>query len=232
MADVEASSCIEHCHIHEQTNLNLSDHLPLSVTLSCQIPTQFVQDPDWFRIDWSKAEKSGAYKKEVKERLNPFIGRSRSNIDHIDDELKHVAWLISDAAGRKTLLHFTTRKTRRFNDMALTQLCAKSKEAWRTWQDNGRPLSGPLYDTKNEARKLVKQRIKFCAAMKERKLIQTREKLFRSSAPYRFKIPQKRGKSKCTCLRVDGNLISDPLQLMKAWTQHFRNLTLVVIQLY
>ena len=26
-------------------------------------------------------------------------------------------------------------------------------------------------------------------------------------------------------LRVDGNLISDPLQLKKAWTQHFRNLT-------
>ena len=109
--------------------------------------------------------------------------------------------------------------------MALTQLCAKSKEAWRTWQDNGRLLSGPLYDTKNEARKLVKQRIKSCAAMKERKLIQTREKHFRSSAPYRFKIPQKRRKSQCTRLRVDGNLISDPLQLMKAWTQHFRNLT-------
>ena len=34
----------------------------------------------------------------------------------------------------------------------------------------------------------------------------------------------KRGKSKCTRLRVNGALICDPPQLLQAWSQHFQSL--------
>ena len=44
LADFEASSCIDHCQIHEEADLNSSDDLPLSITLSCHIPTQFPMD--------------------------------------------------------------------------------------------------------------------------------------------------------------------------------------------
>ena len=60
IADIEASSCIEHCWTHEEDNLNTSDHLPISVTISCEVATQHPQDPNLIRINWSKAEKSGA----------------------------------------------------------------------------------------------------------------------------------------------------------------------------
>ena len=55
LADIEASSCFNSCRIHCDDDLNSSDHLALSVTLSCHIPTQFSSDPNWIRIDWTKA---------------------------------------------------------------------------------------------------------------------------------------------------------------------------------
>ena len=54
--------------------------------------------------------------------------------------------------------------------------------------------------------------------------MQKRESLFRRNAHLRFRTPQKRGKSQCTRLCVNGEIVSDPLQLLEAWTQHFQNL--------
>lgn len=58
--------------------------------------------------------------------------------------------------------------------------------------------------------------------MKERRETQRREHLFRSNSNLRFQRPQKRGKSKCTRLRVDDVLLSDPTQLLEVWSNHFR----------
>ena len=58
LTDVEASSCVDQCWTHEDDELNQSDHLPLSVKLSRDVPTQQEHDSSWIRIDWSIAEKS------------------------------------------------------------------------------------------------------------------------------------------------------------------------------
>ena len=214
--------------------MNSSDHLPLSVTLSCDISTQFAENPHQTRIDWAKAAKSDAlinFQKEVSERLNPYIQRSRGNIEHIDREIRHVAWMIEDAA-QKSLPHLQSKKAHKFSDRTLSQLCAQSKEAWRVWCEGGRPSSGPLYDAKCTMRRKVRQRIKFCAAMEERKRVQKCEKLFKTNAYPRFRIPQKHQKSQCTCLRVNGTLISDPSHLLNAWTQHFQSLAKSQVDLH
>ena len=86
---------------------NMSDHLAISVTLSCDISTQFAKDPNWIRIDWAKAGKSEAmlnFQREVSNRLKPYIKRLRGNVDHIDQEIKHVAWLVNDAAQKNTTI--------------------------------------------------------------------------------------------------------------------------------
>ena len=175
-ADIEASACVEHCYVHEDTDLNSSDHLPLSVTLSCTISTQFAKDPDWVRIDWAKAGESEAmlsFQRKVSERLQPYIQRSKGNIDHINREIEHVAWLITNAA-QKTLPLLKPKKAHRFRDRTLSQLCVESKKAWRVWCEEGRPPTGPLYDAKCSLRREVRQQIKFCAVVKERKQIQRR----------------------------------------------------------
>ena len=159
----------------------------------------------------------------MKERLSPFIGLSCGSITQMECEIKHVAWLIKDAA-EKTLPHFKPRRVHRFKDRMLSRLCAKSKEAWRAWCEDGRPSDGPLYEAKCSLRNEVRRRIRLCSAIRERKKVQQRENIFKTNAHCRFHTPQNRGKSRCTRLRVNGALLLDPTQLLEAWTNHFQNL--------
>ena len=224
--DIEASSSVDQCWTHEEDVLNQSDHLSLSLKLSCNIATQLSQDFNCINIDWSKAGKSEAitlFQKAVKDRFSPFIGKTCCDVEQLNDEIQHVASVLKDAA-EAFLPHCKAPKATRFNDKTLSQLCAKSKLAWREWSDGGRPCEGPLYEAKCSARKELRKRIKMCEAMKERKRVQRREHLFRTNAPSRFKTPQGRKKSRCTRLRVDGNLISDPIELLEAWSTHFETL--------
>ena len=97
----------------ESSDLKTSDYLALSVSLSCDIPTQFANNPNWIRIDWAKAKKFRAllnFQKEVCDRLKPFTQKSRGNVDHINREIGNVAWLITDAA-HKTLPLLKSRPT-------------------------------------------------------------------------------------------------------------------------
>ena len=226
LTDVEASSCIDHCWTHDDEDLNQSDHLPLSIKLSCGVATQQAQDQNWIRIDWAEAGKGAAlalYQEALKDRLSPFIGKPCCDIEQLDDEIKHIAALIKEAA-ESLLPHCEAKKASRFKDSTLSKLCVTSKVAWEAWKDGGRPNVGPLHEAKCLACNEVRRRIKVCAAMKERKRVQRREYLFRKNANSRFKLPQKRKKSQCTRLRVGGKLISDPTQLLEAWTSHFQDL--------
>ena len=101
-----------------------------------------------------------SFQREVSERLRPYIQRSKGNIDHINREIEHVAWLITNAA-QKTLPLLKPKKAHRFRDRTLSQLCVESKKAWRVWCKEGRPPTGPLYDAKCSLRRKVRQRIKF-----------------------------------------------------------------------
>lgn len=134
-----------------------------------------------------------------------------------------MAWLITDAA-QNTLPIVKPRKVKKFKDKTLAQLCEKSKAAWKAWIREGRPASGPFYDAKCGLRSEVRQRVKFCAAMDERRRVRRQESLFLSNSHLPFRTPQKRNKARCTRLRIDDTLVSDPSLLLQAWTQHFQNL--------
>ena len=70
------------------------------------------------------------------------------------------------------------------------------------------PSSGPLYDAKCTLQSEVWQGIKFSSAMEEGRRVQRRETLFRANSHLPFRIPQKREKSKCTHLHVNGVLVT------------------------
>ena len=128
------------------------------------------------------------------------------------------------SAAETLLPHCEGKKTTRFKDRTLSQLCTNSKSAWKSWNDSGRPSEGPLYEANCNALKEVRKRVKACAAMKERKRVLNREHLFRTNDNRHFKLPQQRKKSHCTRLRVDGQLISDPTKLLEVWSTHFETL--------
>ena len=164
-----------------------------------------------------------SYQEALKDRLSPFIGKPRCDVEQLDDEIKYIATLIKEAA-ESLLPHCEAKKASRFKDRTLSKLCAESKVAWVAWKDSGMPSEGLLYGAKCSARNKVRRRIKMCAAMEERKRVQRRESLFRKNANSRFRLPQKRKKSQSTRLRVGGKLISDPTQLLEVWTSHFQDL--------
>ena len=114
-----------------------------------------------------------------------------------------------------TLPQLKPQKTNKYRDRTLFQLCVRSKEAWKAWNNEGRPETGPLYEAKSTLTRQVRQRVKFCAAMEERKRVRQQEALFRTNSHLRFSIPQKRSKSGCTWLMIDNTLVSDPSLLLK-----------------
>ena len=67
------------------------------------------------------------FQNEVACRLKPLTGWARGNVGHIDGEIKHVTWLILDAAQR-TLLKLNPKKVQKLTDGTLFQLCTKSNE--------------------------------------------------------------------------------------------------------
>ncbi len=72
-------------------------------------------------------------------------------------------------------------------------------------------------------RRAVRKRVRECAAREERRRIQRREKLFKSGASGRFRLPQKRKKS-CSRLVKDGSIISDKGEMLETWAGHFGGL--------
>lgn len=79
-----------------------------------------------------------------------------------------MAWLITDVA-QKTLPLLKTKKACIFRKRTLSQLCVESKNALRVWCEERRSSTGPLYDAKCALQSEVRQQIKFCSAMEERK---------------------------------------------------------------
>lgn len=92
LMDVDAASIMSSCVVHEETCLNTSDHLPISVKLD--IPIDFVENSNnSTRIDWTKAELSGATfssQAAVSEIVSPFISSMHNSTDSINDEIQLV----------------------------------------------------------------------------------------------------------------------------------------------
>ena len=105
LADVKATSCIESCKVLD-TDQNTSDHLALS--LAMYLPNLLLIG---YELIGRRLENQEPFLSS--NRLKPFTKRSRGNIEHIDKEISHVAWLITDAA-QNTLPLVKPRKVNKF----------------------------------------------------------------------------------------------------------------------
>ena len=141
--NVEASSLLLSCKTHECADLNTSDHLPQSSTLSISaIEKCVVSDARDFVLDWQAAtrdEDIAGYEAEVRHTLLPFLNTTFDDVVQVDEELRNVAALLVDAA-KNTLLQVSRRKRRRYSDHIQQQLCCESREARKAWTSAGCPL--------------------------------------------------------------------------------------------
>ena len=139
------------------------------------------------RINWDKARRTGEiddYVSEVQSRTAPFLNSTCDKAQQVDDEMRHVAWLLAEAA-EKTLPQVQGRRTSMYRDNTLSCLCAQSRAAHKAWREAGCPSDGPLYEEKGRLRRAVRRKVRFCAAAAEHSRIQRREKMFASAKVYR-----------------------------------------------
>ncbi len=226
LMDVDAASMMVSCCTHRMDDLNTSDHLPLSVSLSYDV-CQSTQgrSPSRMKIDWVEARKSGAldvFTDEVQTRLRPLFTGVYDSAEMISSEIERVAGILTEAA-EELLPSVQPRKKSRFRDDTLSRLCAQSRAARAAWRAAGSPSEGPLSEEKNRLRRAVRKRVRWCAARSERVRSQRRDKLFAARDSQRFRTPHTR-KSRCSKLVVGEETVQDPELLLKVWAEYFQKL--------
>lgn len=97
---------VSSCAVHEMEDLNISDHLPISMELSWTVAKTGQQcDFQWDRRDWKMVKGSGAleaFQAEVQAHLGHFLGGMQDDNTHLDSEIRKVAQLLVDTARRTT----------------------------------------------------------------------------------------------------------------------------------
>lgn len=127
--------------------LNVSDHLPLSITLRMPLSAgskrQFQRKIDWRKAITTKAIDN--FSSSIEAVVTPLLDNTLENISQVDSEIQSVCDTINTLA--KDLPVHSPKKHRQtdlIKDDLLKLLCKRSKAAWWEWKNAGRPLSGEL----------------------------------------------------------------------------------------
>ena len=203
--------------------LNLSDHLPIVITLNVNTIQGSCHDA-MLRLNWQLAEKRGNvcdYAMAVSSFLSGVMARPiPSDSESLEREISEVCCFLHDTALQ--LIPAKGRKKRKFfyHDDALQQKCKNSKAVWRRWANEGRPRSGQTYESLKSAKCEVKHQLRLCKGKEDRKRIQSRDVMFKTQNPNRFKLPRKHQPT-CNKLCVDGITHTDSTSLLQCWHDHF-----------
>ena len=162
LADCESSHHVQECWVHDQHDLNTSDHLPISVQVEVHPERGSHQPQTKPKVNWNKAKELNlipAYAAAVNAIIPSFIGKSYDTVDEIDADICKVSKLLKEAA-QKTLPELKPKKPCRrwFQDRTLSVLSAQSRKAWIRWNEAGRPTCGSLYEEKNKLRQELRKR--------------------------------------------------------------------------
>ena len=149
---------------HEMSDLNTSDHFPLSLAVSLVYSTVPVQDASEnqnvmpSRIDWAEAERSGAvlaFSTEIGHKLEPLFSNLYDDPSQIGTEIEQSSRL--QVYFKSVLVEYCPVFNQRLAGggvMTLSSLCAKSRQSMLEWKRAGCPIKGSLHLEKNRLRML------------------------------------------------------------------------------
>ena len=215
------------CFTHPHHPLNLSDHLPISISLSLTCPSTVAATPPFQRINWAYAietNKIPVYVEAISAAIQPLLNITGQSIEHLNDEISYVCNLLSTLA--VSYLPVSSKKKKhkkKFSSPELKNLCRTSKKAWCVWNANGRPTSGPLYDDKVISNKRVKQCVHKLQASLIRQNIQRRDTMFKTKDPNRFKLHK--SSLPCSKINIDNHTSSNPSEICSAFRNYFCSLS-------
>ena len=153
----------------------------------------------------------------------PFSVKTYDSVAEVEDNIQRVSELLKVAA-REHLprLKFKKENRRWFDDHTLANLSVKSHEVWARCKDAGKPANGTLYEQKNKLWQEVRKRIKMCMSSEERKRLQSFDMQFKNNQRDQFKLLKRRIRHG-TKVRVNGQISTDPDQVLEAWVNHFKD---------
>ena len=227
LLDHWAADMIGLCATLNHHSLNLSDHLPLHISLDIQ-PLRVTIPDKKPCLNWGRAIREGSvngYMSDLSLCLSKQnkIETTLQNADAVEEEIIAVSQLIRNCALNNIPL-YKSRKKAYVCDEKLKKLCKHSKAAWKKWESAGRPRSGPLFMTMKECKRQVKTFVSECRAKSERKEIQKRDLLFKNKDNRRFHRPKKH--FVCQKLHVNGKIVTNREELLQCWKKHFTVLSI------
>lgn len=80
---------------------------------------------------------------EIQLKLGPLLNKSCDDVGQIEEEMKLVAQILTEAAA-KTLPLIVKRRKSKYWDNNLHSLCTQSSMAEKIWRDAGCPKEGSL----------------------------------------------------------------------------------------
>ena len=146
------------CEIMDHHPLNLSDHLPESISIRTTKLKHSLSPSPSLSINWSKAVSDGSIHMHTEQVRSHITSLLDTHLCTIADT---VASLLIHAA--QNILPFVKSPQKRFIlNHKLSALCKLNKIIWRCRKDAGRPNYGPLYSDMKESRRTVKKHIATC----------------------------------------------------------------------
>ena len=96
---------VQECWVHDQHDLNTSDHLPISVQVEVHPERGSHQPQTKPKVNWNKAKELNlipAYAAAVNAIIPSFIGKSYDTLDEIDADICKVSKLLKEAAQKNS----------------------------------------------------------------------------------------------------------------------------------
>lgn len=129
------------CLIHPLHPLNLSDHLPISISLNVICESINSSENHSNRTRAVESDSITLYSEAVSLVTRPLIGIAGQSISELNNEIMYVSNVMKSAA--LNYLPLVKNKSKpRFDSPELKDLCDVSKGVWKRWNAGGRPISG------------------------------------------------------------------------------------------
>ena len=128
------------CEILTPDPLNLSDHLPISVSICVNNIKYTHSEPTPSKINWSKVRKDRLihlYTSKMQSKIIPLLHTTLLSISEVETEIKIIVEILMHAAS-EYLPHIKLKKKKFIIDSDLKVLCKQSKAAWIRWKNAGR----------------------------------------------------------------------------------------------
>ena len=221
------SSLLTSCQAITDHPLNISDHIPLSLSLNVVLAEDESVSTPVQRVHWEKAVSSDAvrsFAKRVDDNIQNYLNTHLDDEDDLDGEVEAICKSIIciSSSTLPTKIGGKKRSCNFFNDEQLGQLCKASKKSWSEWSMAGRPVDGPLFERKNADKKNVRNKLNQLQARKERQNAELLDKMFKKKDRRRFNTPKQSPSG--TRLLIDDTVVSDPSEVSTEWAAHFEQL--------